>query len=88
MPVTSIRLQEDLDELLDQAASRLHRSKNWVINQALREYLERNKDEQGRWQETVEALKSASVGKLVGVDKVHEWLDSWGKDDELPPPKG
>jgi predicted transcriptional regulator len=87
MPVTSIRLQEDLDELLDQAASRLHRSKNWVINQALREYLERNKDEQGRWQETVEALKSASEGKLVGADKVHEWLDSWGKDDELPPPK-
>lgn len=87
MPVTSIRLQEDLDELLDQAANRLHRSKNWIINQALREYLERNKDEQGRWQETVEALKSASEGKLVGADKVHGWLDSWGKDDELPPPK-
>ena len=87
MPVTSIRLQEDLDELLNQAANRLHRSKNWVINQALREYLERNKDEQGRWQETVEALKSASEGKLVGADKVHEWLESWGKDDELPPPK-
>ncbi|MDH5572549.1 MAG: ribbon-helix-helix protein, CopG family [Gammaproteobacteria bacterium] len=87
MPVTSIRLQEDLEDLLEKAVSRLHRSKNWVINQAVREYLERDMNEQQRWQETVEALKSASAGKLVDADRVHAWLESWGKDDELPPPK-
>ncbi len=87
MAVTSIRLQEDLEKLLEQATNRLHRSKNWLINQALREYLERDMNEQQRWQETVEALKSASSGKVVSADKVHAWLESWGKDDELPPPK-
>ena len=44
-------------------------------------------NEQQRWQDTVEALKSASEGKLVGAERVHAWLESWGKDDELPPPK-
>jgi predicted transcriptional regulator len=87
MPVTSIRLQDDLEELLDQAASRQHRSKNWLINQAIREYLARDRLEQQRWQETVAALKSASEGRLVAADQVHAWLESWGKDAELPPPK-
>jgi len=87
MTITSIRLQKDLEKLLDTTASRLRRSKNWLINQSLREYLERNVNEQQHWQETVKALKSASAGKLVGADKVHAWLESWGKDDELHPPK-
>lgn len=87
MSVTSIRLQEDLEKLLEEASSRLHRSKNWMINQALREYLERDRREQQRWRETVAALKSASEGKLVGAERVHAWLESWGKDDELAPPK-
>lgn len=88
MSVTSIRLQEDIEKLLDSAANRLHRSKNWLVNQALREYLERDMNEQQRWQETVVALKSASAGRLVDADRVHAWLESWGRDDELPPPKG
>jgi len=85
--VASIRLQEDIEKLLDSAANRLHLSKNWLINQTFREHLERDLNEQQRWQDNVEALKSASEGKLVGAERVHAWLESWGKDDELPPPK-
>jgi len=87
MSVTSIRLQNDLEKSLSDAANKLHRSKNWIINQAIREYLERNTNEQQRWQQTVEALQSASDGKLVDSEKVHEWLQSWGTENELPPPK-
>ena len=87
MSVTSIRLQDDLEKSLSDAANKLHRSKNWIINQAIREYLERNTNEQQRWQQTVAALKSASDGKLVGSEKVNEWLQSWGTENELPPPK-
>lgn len=87
MTVTSIRLQQDLEELLDQAANRMSRSKNWLINQAIREYLVRDELAQQRWQETVAALKSASEGETVPAEKVHAWLESWGSDNELPPPK-
>ena len=87
MPVTSVRLQEDLEKLLEQAAIQQHRSKNWLINQAIREYLAQDQLVQQRWQETVTALKSASEGKLVEADRVHAWLESWGTDTELPPPR-
>jgi predicted transcriptional regulator len=87
MPVTTIRLQSDLEEPLKLAAERSRRSKNWLVNQAVREFLQRDALEQQRWQDTVEALESARQGQVIDGEKVHGWLESWGADDELPPPK-
>jgi predicted transcriptional regulator len=87
MTITRIRLQKDLEESLEEAVKRLQRSKNWQINQALREYLERDEMARQRWNETVEALKSVSEGETIPADKVHAWLESWGSDNELPTPK-
>jgi len=87
MAVTSIRLQPDVEKHLKDAVKRLSRSKNWLINQAIKEFLEREVLERQRWQETLEALDSANQGKVIDGDTVHQWLQSWGTDDELPPPK-
>jgi len=87
MSVTSIRLQPDIEKHLEDAVKRSQRSKNWLINQAIREYLEREVLERQRWQETLEALDSANQGKVIEGDSVHQWLQSWGTDDELPPPR-
>ncbi len=37
--MTSIRLNHDIDEQLEQAAHTLHRKKNWIINEAIKNYL-------------------------------------------------
>lgn len=37
--ITSIRLDQSLAKRLEQAASRLARGKNWIMTQALQEYL-------------------------------------------------
>lgn len=87
MGVTTVRLPPEVEEDLEALAERLQRSKGWVINQALAEYLERMAVEQARWQETLEAMESAAQGRVVAADEVHEWLHSWGSDEELPPPK-
>ncbi len=87
MAVTSIRLQPDIEKPLEEAIKRSQRSKNWLINQAIREFLEREMRDRQRWQETLEALDSANQGKVIDGDTVHQWLQSWGTDDELPPPK-
>ena len=87
MAVTSIRLQADIEKHLQDAVKRLRRSKNWLVNQAIREYLEREVLERKRWQETLEALDSANQGRVIDGDTVHQWLQSWGTDDEQPPPK-
>ncbi len=86
MAVTSIRLQSDIEKHLQNAVKRLSRSKNWIINQAIKEYLEREAQDLRRWQETLEALDSANQGRVIDGDGVHQWLQSWGTDDEQLPP--
>jgi predicted transcriptional regulator len=87
MSVTTVRLQPEVEEGLEAVAGKLHRTKSWVINQALREFLERQDLEQVRWQETLEAMESVARGKVVSGEAVHAWLAGWGSHDELPPPK-
>jgi predicted transcriptional regulator len=87
MGMTSVRMPDDLMERLDATAARLRRSKGWVINDAVREYLEREELQQRRDQETREALAELEAGSLVDGDDVLAWLDSWGSDNELEPPR-
>jgi predicted transcriptional regulator len=87
MSVTTVRLQPEVEEGLEAVAGKLHRTKSWVINQALREFLERQDLEQVRWQETLEAMESVARGQVASGEAVHAWLASWGSHDELPPPK-
>lgn len=87
MSVTTVRLQPEVESGLEVMAGKLHRSKSWLINQALREYLERQELEQTRWQETLKAMESVAQGRVVSGEAVHAWLRSWGTEGELPPPK-
>lgn len=86
MSVTTVRLQAQVEQDLEAIASRLHRSKGWVINQALSEYIEKQNLEQERWNQTLEAMESAAQGKVVDASEVHSWLNSWGTEDEQEAP--
>lgn len=87
MSVTTVRLQPEVESGLEAMADKLHRSKSWLINQALREFLERQEQDQVRWQETLKAMESVAQGRVVSGEAVHAWLSSWGTASELPPPK-
>ncbi len=87
MSITSVRLPSEIDHALSDAAQKLQRSKSWLINQALKEFLEREKLLQSRWEETAEAMESVAAGRMISGDAVHQWLQSWGSIDELMPPK-
>lgn len=86
MSVTSIRLQNDLEAPLDKLAKKTSRSKNWIINEALKQYLVQQAEDEKRWQMTLEALESASAGNIVDGEKVHAWLKTWGTDNEQESP--
>lgn len=86
MSITTVRLQAEVEQDLEAIASQLHRSKGWVINQALSEYIAKQKLEQDRWRQTLEAMESAAQGKVVDAGQVHDWLNSWGSANELNPP--
>ena len=85
MGMTSVRMPDDLTQRLDATAARLRRSKGWIINDAVREYLEREDLRQRRDEETREAPAELDAGNLVDGDEVLAWLHTWGSDDERQP---
>ncbi len=87
MGVTSVRLQAEIENPLEALSKKLDRSKNYLINQAIREFLERKTLDEQKWSETIEALDSVKSGKSIDEESVNDWLDSWGSESELEPPK-
>ena len=87
MSVTSVRLQADIETPLENLAKKLDRSKNYLINQAIKEFLERKTGDEKRWEETLEAIESVQSGNIVDEKSVNQWFDSWGSEEELEPPK-
>jgi len=86
MGVTSIRLQPEIESPLQKLANKLDRSKNYLINQAIKEFLARKLLDEKKWNETLEALESVKSNRVIEEQDVNEWLDSWGKDNEQKPP--
>lgn len=86
MGVTSIRLQPEIERPLEELAKKLDRSKNYLINQAIEEYIARQSLEVARWSDTLEALDSVKQGSSVPESEVNAWLKSWGTDGESSPP--
>lgn len=87
MSITSIRLADDIDKPLESLANKLDRSKNYLINQAIKEFLARQSLEESRWADTLEALESIKSGKLIAETDVNAWLNSWGTGERKEPPR-
>jgi predicted transcriptional regulator len=88
MSVTSIRLSNDVETPLEKLSVKLDRSKNYLINQAVKEFIARQAMEESRWSDTLQALDSVKSGRTIDAGEVEAWLQSWGNDDEKAPPKG
>jgi len=84
--VTSVRLNSDVEAPLEQLARKLDRSKNYLINQAIKEFVIRQAMEDARWADTLKALDSVKDGRMVDEKEVTEWLQSWGGKRPKPPP--
>jgi len=79
----TIRLDDDVRVALELEAKREDRSVAQLATQAIKTMLA---------QKTAyhfaidEALKEATKGKFISQNSMHDWLDSWGTDNELPAP--
>ncbi len=82
----TIRIDEQTKDRLDKLAKSTARSKSYLVSNAIEEYLSIN---EWQIQELVKTIKKADSPNAKFVDhvKVVEWLDSWGTDNELEPPK-
>lgn len=86
MTATSVRLSKEVEEPLDTLSQKLDRSKSYLINQAVKDFIKRQSMEQERWQQTLQALDSVDQGDTVDASDVNGWLDSWGTEDEKTAP--
>lgn len=86
MSITSVRLNDDIEKPLNSLAEKLDRSKSYLINQAVKEFIARQSAEEGRWEETLAAIESVNQGKLIDESEVNAWLNSWGTDNIKKPP--
>ena len=73
-----------LAEKVDKVASRLERSRGWIMKQALSAWVEQ---EEERNRLTQEALADVDAGKVVEHQAVLAWAKSLSTDNPLPIPR-
>ena len=72
-----------LAEKVDQMATRLDRSRGWIMKQALAAWISQ---EEERNRLTQEALADVDAGEVIEHQAVQAWADSLGANNPLPPP--
>lgn len=72
-----------LAEKVDAMASRLERSRGWVMNEALAAWVDQ---EEERHKMTLEALDDVAAGRVIGHQAIQAWADSLGTEKQLRPP--
>ncbi len=73
-----------LAEKVDQLATRLERSRGWIVKQALAAWIAQQ-EEHSRL--TREALADVDAGRVIDQQAVQGWADSLSTEQPLPIPR-
>lgn len=82
----TIRLDDKVNERLSNLANATDRSKAYLAMQALKLFLDNNEWQVAEINKTVSEADAAGYDQFVDNDTVMAWMESWGTDQELPPP--
>jgi predicted transcriptional regulator len=72
-----------LAEKVEAMATRLDRSRGWVMKQALAAWVDQ---EEERHRMTLEALEDVDALRVIDHQAIQAWADSLGTDEPLPSP--
>ena len=80
----AIRVPASLVTELDRLAKAVNRSRAWLGEEALRQYVQVQ-----RWHlsEISSGIEDLEAGRVVPHAKMEKWLNSWGKPGEKKPPR-
>ena len=82
--VLTAHVPQSLAEKVDQMATRLDRSRGWIVKQALSAWIDQ---EEERSRLTREALADVDAGCVISHQAVQAWADSLDTDRPLPLPR-
>ena len=77
--VLTLRVPTQMKANLETLGKSIHRSKSYIAEKAIEEYLKRNSWQIKELQLAEEEIKQ---GKFVSNDEVNDYLDSWGNEYE------
>jgi predicted transcriptional regulator len=83
MTTLTAQVADDFADEIESIAVELERPRDWVIQDALREYVSRHRLEAQRWRETQDAIDAAERGEVVPAKEVFAWLDTWGQEGSI-----
>ncbi|WP_454884293.1 CopG family ribbon-helix-helix protein [Sphingomonas oryzagri] len=81
--VLTAHVPEGLADKVDALATRIERSRGWIMKQALAAWVDQ---EEERHKLTLEALADVDAGRLIDHQSILAWADSLSTDKSLPPP--
>ena len=85
---TSVKLDDDLKNRIQQLAEARHRTPHWIMREAIRDYVAREEAKESFKQEAVASWKAyQETGQHLTGQEVRDWLNTWGteKETEIPP---
>jgi predicted transcriptional regulator len=84
---TSLRIEDDLRNRVEHLASLRDRSPDWIMREAIRQYVEREEARESFRQEALASWESFEKTRLHLTGKeVQDWLKSWGIEGEAARP--
>jgi predicted transcriptional regulator len=82
--VLTAHIPLSLANKIDRIATRLERSRGWIVKQALSAWIDQ---EEERRRLTLEALTDVDAGRVIDHQAVQAWADSLDTDKPLPTPR-
>jgi len=80
----SLRIDPKLKAKLEREAAREDRSSAYMAQRAIAVFVEVR---EAKRKAIAEAFAEAEKGVFISEESMDAWIDSWGTDHELPPPK-
>jgi len=85
---TSVKLDDELKNRIQNLAGIQHRSTHWIMREAIREYVNREEAREKFKHEAILSWKNfQETGLHLTHQEVFDWLDAWGTDKERVVPK-
>lgn len=80
----TVRLARGNRKRLEALARTTKRSKSFIAGEAIAAYLD---SQEWQLKQLKAGISDLNSGKSASGERVAEWLGSWGRGDELPPPR-
>jgi predicted transcriptional regulator len=85
---TSIKIDDELKERVQDLAKLRQRSAHWIMREAIAQYVAREEARESLKQEALASWKAyQETGQHLTGNEVRTWLNNWGTEAEAEPPK-